>query len=213
MELPIRNLTGETVGHIQVSDELLGVPLNEAVVHQALLRHLANQRTGTHDTKTRAEVSGGGKKPWPQKGTGRARQGSTRSPLWRHGGVVFGPHPRSYRQDMPRKMRRLALRCLLSAKASEEKLIIVENLNVQPKAREMSRTLTTLGVQRSALVVTPDASRDVALAVGNLPGFKALAAPYLNIGDLMNHDYLVMTVDAIRRAEQLWAPAAAATGA
>ncbi len=213
MELPIRNLTGETVGHIQVSDELLGVPLNEAVVHQALLRHLANQRTGTHDTKTRAEVSGGGKKPWPQKGTGRARQGSTRSPLWRHGGVVFGPHPRSYRQQMPRKMRRLALRCLLSAKASEEKLIIVENLNVQPKAREMSRTLTTLGVQRSALVVTPDASRDVALAVGNLPGFKALAAPYLNIGDLMNHDYLVMTVDAIRRAEQLWAPAAAAAGA
>lgn len=213
MELPIRNLTGETVGHIQVSDELLGVPLNEAVVHQALLRHLANQRTGTHDTKTRAEVSGGGKKPWPQKGTGRARQGSTRSPLWRHGGVVFGPHPRSYRQQMPRKMRRLALRCLLSAKASEEKLIIVENLNVQPKAREMSRTLTTLGVRRSALVVTPDASRDVALAVGNLPGFKALAAPHLNIGDLMNHDYLVMTVDAIRRAEQLWAPTAATAGA
>ncbi len=213
MELPVRNLTGETVGHIQVSDELLGVPLNEAVVHQALLRHLANQRTGTHQTKTRGEVSGGGKKPWPQKGTGRARVGSTRSPLWRHGGVVFGPHPRSYRQQMPRKMRRLALRCLLSAKASEEKLIIVENLNVQPKTREMSRTLTTLGVQRSALVVTPEASRDVKLAIGNLPGFKAMAASYLNVADLMNHDYLVITVDAIRRAEQLWAPAAAATGA
>ncbi len=213
MELPVRNLTGETVGHIQVSDELLGVPLNEAVVHQALLRHLANQRTGTHQTKTRGEVSGGGKKPWPQKGTGRARVGSTRSPLWRHGGVVFGPHPRSYRQQMPRKMRRLALRCLLSAKASEEKLIIVENLNVQPKTREMSRTLTTLGVQRSALVVTPEASRDVKLAIGNLPGFKAMAASYLNVADLMNHDYLVITVDAIRRAEQLWTPAAAATGA
>lgn len=213
MELQVRNLTGETVGSIQVSDELLGVPLNEAVVHQAMVRQQANQRTGTHATKTRGNVSGGGKKPWPQKGTGRARAGSTRSPLWRHGGVVFGPHPRSYRQRMPRKMRQLALRCLLSAKALEERLIVVENLNVPPKTREMSKTLTTLGVQRSALVVTPDASRDVALAIGNLPGFKALAAPYLNVLDLLKHDYLVMTVDAIRRAEQMWAPSAAAPGA
>ncbi|MEK7873232.1 MAG: 50S ribosomal protein L4 [Chloroflexota bacterium] len=213
MELQVRNLTGETVGSIQVSDELLGVPLNEAVVHQAMVRQQANQRTGTHATKTRGNVSGGGKKPWPQKGTGRARAGSTRSPLWRHGGVVFGPHPRSYRQRMPRKMRQLALRCLLSAKALEERLIVVENLNVPPKTKEMSKTLTTLGVRRSALVVTPDASRDVALAIGNLPGFKALAAPYLNVLDLLKHDYLVMTVDAIRRAEQMWAPAAAAPGA
>lgn len=213
MELQVRNLTGETVGSIQVSDELLGVPLNEAVVHQAMVRQQANQRTGTHATKTRGNVSGGGKKPWPQKGTGRARAGSTRSPLWRHGGVVFGPHPRSYRQRMPRKMRQLALRCLLSAKALEERLIVVENLSVPPKTKEMSKTLTTLGVQRSALVVTPDASRDVALAIGNLPGFKALAAPYLNVLDLLKHDYLVMTVDAIRRAEQMWAPSAAAPGA
>ncbi|MEK7682393.1 MAG: 50S ribosomal protein L4, partial [Chloroflexota bacterium] len=190
MELQVRNLTGETVGSIQVSDELLGVPLNEAVVHQAMVRQQANQRTGTHATKTRGNVSGGGKKPWPQKGTGRARAGSTRSPLWRHGGVVFGPHPRSYRQRMPRKMRQLALRCLLSAKALEERLIVVENLNVPPKTKEMSKTLTTLGVRRSALVVTPDASRDVALAIGNLPGLKALAAPYLNVLDLLKHDYL-----------------------
>ncbi|HHY92606.1 MAG TPA: 50S ribosomal protein L4, partial [Firmicutes bacterium] len=114
--VPVYNLKGETVGEIELSDSVFAVPMNSGLIHQAVVRHLANQRLGTADTKTRAEVSGGGRKPWRQKGTGRARQGSTRSPLWRHGGVVFGPHPRSYAQDMPRKMRRLALKVALSEK-------------------------------------------------------------------------------------------------
>lgn len=213
MEVPVRNLSGETVGRIQVSDDLFGVTFHEAVVHQAMVRQLANQRAGTHDTKTRGEVSGGGRKPWSQKGTGRARAGSTRSPLWRHGGIVFGPHPRSYRQRLPRKMRRLALRSLLSSKVAEDRLIVVENLDIQPKTKEMARTLQTLGVQRTALVVTRESTLNVKLAAGNLPGIKAVAAPYLNVVDLLNHDHLVMTVDAVRRAEELWAPAPAGAGA
>ncbi|MBI4307763.1 MAG: 50S ribosomal protein L4 [Chloroflexi bacterium] len=213
MEVPVRNLSGETVGSIQVNDGLFAVPLNRAVVHQALLRQQANQRTGTHNTKTRGEVSGGGKKPWPQKGTGRARQGSTRSPLWRHGGTVFGPQPRSYRQRIPRKMRRLALRGLLSSKAAEEKLIVVENLGLQPKTKEMVKTLQSLGVRRTALVVTREPDLHVKLAAGNLSGIKAVATPYLNVVDLLDHDYLVMTVDAVRRAEELWALAPAEAGA
>ncbi|MGB9825589.1 MAG: 50S ribosomal protein L4, partial [Desulfofundulus sp.] len=123
--VPVYNLLGEAVGEIELSDNVFAVPMNSALIHQAVVRHLANRRRGTADTKTRAEVSGGGRKPWRQKGTGRARHGSIRSPLWRHGGVVFGPHPRSYAQDMPRKMRRLALKMALSEKLRNGELTVL----------------------------------------------------------------------------------------
>ena len=129
MEVPVKNQRGVTVETIELNDAVFAVPMNQALVHQALVAYLLNKRQGTHDTKTRAEVSGGGRKPWIQKHTGRARQGSTRSPQWRHGGVVFGPHPRSYRRGLPRRMRRQALKCVLSEKARQHRLVCVDSLD------------------------------------------------------------------------------------
>src|SRR4030043_443724 len=155
MELPVRNVLGETVDHIQVEERVFALPFNESVVHQAMVRQLANARQGTADTKTRGEVSGSTRKVYRQKHTGRARRGNIRSPLLRGGGVVFGPHPRSYRQRMPKKMRRLAVKCLLSAKASSGELVIVDRFQLkEPKTAEMAQILKALDVKASSLVVT-----------------------------------------------------------
>lgn len=208
MQLPLRSVQGEVVGQVELDEHVWGVPFNHAVVHQAYLRQRANARQGTADTKTRSEVSGGGVKPRPQKHTGRSRQGSIRSPQWRHGGVVFGPHPRSYRQDMPKRMRRLALRCLLSSKVQEEKLVIVDSFGLsEPNTKEMARILNVLGVTGSALIATREPEPAVVLSARNLPRLRTQPAAYLNVVDLMHHDYLVMTQDAVRRAEELWGQA------
>ncbi|MBI2917202.1 MAG: 50S ribosomal protein L4 [Chloroflexi bacterium] len=205
MELPLRSVRGEVVGQIEADDYVWAVPFNAAAVHQAMVRQQANARQGTADTKTRSEVSGGGKKPRPQKYTGRSRQGSTRAPHWSGGGVVFGPHPRDYRQDMPKKMRRLALRCVLSSKVREERLVVVEGFDVsQPDTKAMAGILGGLGVNKRALVVTRDPEAAVYMSARNLPGVKTLPASYLNVVDLLEHDYLVMTRDAVARADDIW---------
>lgn len=169
MQVEVINQSGDTVETIELNDAVFNVPMNPSLVHQAMVIYQANRRQGTHDTKTRAEVSGGGRKPWIQKHTGRARQGSTRSPQWRHGGVAFGPHPRSYRKALPRRMRRHALRCVLSDKARNDRLMCLDSMDlIDGKTRSMAGLLERLNVSGSALIVTLDGNHDVVQAAGNL---------------------------------------------
>ena len=205
MQVPVYSLTGEAMEHIEISDEVFGVPFNQAVVHQAMVRQRANARQGTSDTKTRSEVSGSTRKLFRQKGTGLARAGSRRSPLRRGGGIAFGPKPRSYRQAMPKKMRQLALRCVLSAKAGDGELMVVEQLKLdEPKTKEMVLILAALGVNSSALIATSEPEDNVVRAARNLPGIKTTPASLLNVVDLLSYKTLLMTVAAVRKAEQLW---------
>ncbi len=198
MRVPVRNMMGETVGEIDLRDDVFGIEPNTAVMHQALVRQLANARLGTHKAKTRAEVSGGGQKPWRQKGTGRARQGSIRSPLWKGGGVVGGPVPRSYAQKMNRKMRRLALRSALSVKAADSQLFVMDSLEMaQPKTKEMAAVLDRLNVDSTALILLPEANPNVELSARNLPYVKTLRANCLNVRDLLRYEYLVMPLGAV----------------
>lgn len=207
MQVPVHNISGEVVDHIELSEEVFGVPPNQAVVHQAVVRQLANARLGTASTKTRAQVSGGGRKPFRQKGTGRARRGSSRAPLYRGGGVAFGPHPRSYHQAMPKKMRRLALRCVLSAKVAEGEIIVVDELALNgPRTKDMASILAALGVASSALIVTAEPDPNVYKSARNLERIKALPAALLNVVDLSSHRILMITVAAVRRVEEIWTP-------
>ena len=205
MQIPVYNLAGEVVEHIEISDEVFAVPLNQAVVHQAMVRQQANARQGTASTKTRSEVSGTSGKLFRQKGTGQARAGSRRSPLRRGGGIAFGPRPRSYRQAMPKKMRRLALRCALSAKVEDEELMVLEQLKLgEPKTKEMAQILATLGVGSSALIVTAEPEESVIKSVRNIAGIKTLPANLLNVVDILSHKRLLITVAAMRMVERLW---------
>jgi len=192
------------VEHIEISDQVFAVPFNEAVVHQAMVRQRANARQGTASTKTRSEVSGSSRKLFRQKGTGYARAGSRRSPLRRGGGITFGPKPRDYRQAMPKKMRQLALRCALSAKARDEELKVIAELKLEPKTKQMAQILADLGVASSALVVTPEPEENVIKSARNLKEIKTMPANLLNVLDILSHKMLLMTVSAVRKAEQLW---------
>ena len=193
------------MGQIEISDDVFNVPFNEAVVHQALVRQLANRRLGTADTKTRGEVNKSGKKPFSQKHTGRARRGSEKSPLLRGGGVVFGPHPRSYRQAMPKKMRRLALRSVLSDKANGGRLTIIDKFELdKPKTKEMLGILLALGIGTTVIIATVETGFNVARSARNLPGVKIIPARLLNVADLLSYRMLVMTTDAVRAVEDLW---------
>lgn len=207
MQVPLRNMQGEIVGEVELRDDIFGVPLTpatKAVMHQALLRQLANARLGTHDTKTRGEVSGGGRKIWRQKGTGRARQGSIRAPHWRHGGVVFGPHPRSYEQKMPRKMRRLALRAALSAKAADQQIVVLDELALEaPKTKQMLQVLGALKLDSSVLILLPAKDAAVELSARNLPQVKTLLANYLNVRDLLGYDYVLMPKGSLEVIESI----------
>ena len=205
MQVPVYNLAGEVVKHIEISDQVFAVPFNQAVVHQAMVRQQANARQGTSSTKTRSEVSGGGRKFFRQKHTGLARTGSRRSPLRRGGGITFGPKPRSYRQAMPKKMRQLALRCVLSAKAGGEELRVLEQLNFpEPKTKEMVRVLTALGINYSALIVTDEPEENVVKSASNIVGINIVPASLINVVDILSNKMLVMTEAAVRKAEQLW---------
>jgi len=205
MQAPVYGLTGEVIEHIEISDQVFGVPFNQAVVHQAMVRQRANARQGTASTKTRSEVAGSSRKLYRQKGTGMARAGSIRSPLRRGGGIIFGPKPRSYRQAMPKKMRRLALRCVLSAKVSDGELMILESLRLdEPKTKEMVRILTALKVDSSALIVTSEPEGNVVKSARNLVGIKTLPANLLNVVDILSYKVLLIEVAAVRKAEQLW---------
>jgi len=193
------------VKHIEISDQVFAVPFNQAVVHQALVRQRANARQGTASTKTRGEVSGSSIKLFRQKHTGRARAGSRKSPLRRGGGITFGPHPRSYEQAIPKKMRQLALRCVLSAKASDGELKVVEQLKLEePKTKEMVRILAALGVDTSALIATSEPEENTIKSARNLPRIKTTPANILSVVDILSYKMLLMTEAAVREAEQLW---------
>lgn len=203
MQVSVHNMAGKTVSEIELRDDIFGLEPHEAVMHQALVRQLANARQGTASTKTRGQVSGGGRKPWRQKGTGRARQGSIRAPHWKGGGVVFGPHPRSYRQRMPRKMRRLALKSALSVKAAEGSIVLVDDLVVAaPRTKDMLGVLDNLNVESSALILLPERDWNVEKSVSNIPDVKTLRATCLNVIDILNYETLILPVKALESIEQ-----------
>jgi large subunit ribosomal protein L4 len=205
VEVPVYSLSGEVVKNIEISDGVFAVPFNQAVVHQALVRQRANARQGTANTKTRGEVVGSSVKLFRQKHTGLARAGSRKSPIRRGGGTAFGPKPRSYRQAMPKKMHQLAIRCVLSAKARDEELKVLEELKFkQPKTKEMAGVLAALGVDSSALIVTGEPKENIAKSARNLGGIKAMPANILNVGDMLSYKMLLMTEPAVRQAEKLW---------
>ncbi len=194
MELPIRNMAGKETGQIELEDMVFSAPINRGLMHQALVRQLANARAGTHKTKSRSEVRGGGRKPWRQKGTGRARHGSIRSPIWVGGGTAFGPTPRKYTQKMPKKMRRAALRSALSVKAGSGQIVVLEQLTMEaPKTKAFVQTLTDLGLDDgSVLIILPERDMAVEKSVSNLPQAKTLLSNNLNIQDLLGHDMLLL---------------------
>ncbi len=205
MQVPVYSLTGEMIKQIELSDDVFAVPFNEAVVHQAMVRQQANARQGTASTKTRSQVSGSSRKLFRQKHTGLARAGSLRSPLRRGGGIAFGPKPRSYRQAMPKKMRQLALRCILSAKVRDGELVVVEQLKLdEPKTKEVVRILAPLGVDSSALIVTSEPEDNVVKSARNLAGIKTMPASLLSLVDILSYKVLLMTEEAVRKVEQLW---------
>jgi large subunit ribosomal protein L4 len=202
MQVLVRNTQGETVGEVELRDDIFGVEPNVPVMHQALVRQLANARLGTHKTKKRGEVRGGGRKPWRQKGTGRARQGSIRAPQWRGGGAVFGPQPRSYKQKMPRKMRRLAYRSALSLKAQGDQIIVLDALQMEvPKTREMLDILDRLELDASVLILLPRRNENIEKSAKNIPDVKTVRASYLNVRDLLNYDYLLMPLGSLEVIE------------
>jgi large subunit ribosomal protein L4 len=204
MQVPVYNIQGEQVSETELRDDIFGVPVNQALMHQALTRQLANARLGTHKAKTRGEVTGGGRKPWRQKGTGRARQGSIRAPHWRGGGIVFGPTPRSYGQKMPLKMRRQALRSALSVKASESQVKVLNALEMEePKTKELLGILRNLGVGSSALILLPKHDEVVLRSVQNLPKVRTLVAQYLNVRDLLAYDYVLVPLASLEVIERI----------
>ncbi len=205
MKLDIYNSKGKAIKQIELRDDIFNVPFNEAVVHQALVRSLANRRLGTVNTKTRGDVDKSTRKLFAQKHTGRARGGNAKSPLLKGGGVVFGPHPRDYRQNMPKNMRRLALKCVLSAKVNENRLKIIDQFEMdQPKTKEMLNLLISLKIGDSVLIATTEADSSIIIAARNLAGVKTIPARLLNVADLLSHKELLMSTAAIQAIEDLW---------
>lgn len=205
-KVALYNIQGDKVGEIELSDEVFGVEIRPDIMHRAVLSYLANQRLGTASTLTRAEVSGGGRKPWRQKGTGRARHGSIRSPIWRKGGIVFGPKPRSFSMKMPNKLKRFALKSALSAKTKENELILLDSLTMEaPKTKQMVSILSNLKVDKKSLIVIADKDENVVKSARNIPGVKTTYVNTLNVYDILNHDYLIMTQEAAKRVEEVYA--------
>ena len=196
--------TGASVGEIELNDAIFGIEPNEAVLFDAIVAQRASLRQGNHKVKNRSEVAGGGRKPWRQKGTGRARQGSIRSPQWRGGGIVFGPTPRSYAYKLPRKVRRLALKSALSAKVLEQKLVVLDALTFDaPKTKDFKAVLAALEINKKALFVTAEVNENVALSARNIPGVTVLTAEGINVLDLVGHDKVVFTQDAVKKVEEV----------
>jgi len=203
--VPVYSLNGEVVDQIELSQAIFALPFNEAVVHQAMTRQLASRRQGTASTKTRGEVIGSTRKLYSQKHTGRARRGDIKSPLLRGGGVVFGPKPRTYRQSMPKKMRKLALKCLLSAKIREGNIKLIQELDFKgPKTKDMINILSSLDIDSPTLILTAQSTPNVVKSAANLPEVKVLPSALINVLDLLSYEMLVATVPAIRNIEQIW---------
>lgn len=212
MLVSMKNMAGDQVGEVELSDAIFAASVNKPLMHQALVRQLANARLGTHKTKGRSEVRGGGRKPWRQKGTGRARQGSTRSPNWVGGGTVFGPTPRKYTKDMPRKMRRAALRSALSVKASADQIVVIDSLAMDaPKTKDMLKALDNLGLgDQRALIVLSEKNMTVQRSANNLENAKTILVDYLNIRDLLGFDTVLIAQDAVAHIENWLTPQASA---
>jgi large subunit ribosomal protein L4 len=205
MKLTVYDTQGKEVGSIDADDLVFGLPPHRAALRQALLAQLANRRSGSANTKTRGEVAGSTRKIRRQKGLGAARQGAIRAPHHRHGGISFGPKPRSFKQALPKRIRRLAIRSAISAKVEDGELRVVRGLDLDaPRTKTVAEMLAKLDLARSALLVTAQSDRNVLLSARNLPGARALPADYLNVADLLAHHGLVMTEEAVRRAEALW---------
>ncbi|ESU31504.1 50S ribosomal protein L4 [Bacillus sp. 17376] len=200
------NQTGSQVGEIELNDSVFGIEPNNHVMFEAVVMQRASLRQGTHKTKIRSEVAGGGRKPWKQKGTGRARQGSIRSPQWRGGGTVFGPVPRSYSYKLPKKVRRLAIKSALSSKVQSENILVLESLAFEaPKTKDFKTVLSGLSVNTKALIVTAGLEENVALSARNIPGVTVVTADGINILDVLNHDKLIMTKAAVEKVEEVLA--------
>ncbi|UYO32220.1 50S ribosomal protein L4 [Bacillus halotolerans] len=205
-KVALYNQNGSTAGDIELNASVFGIEPNESVVFDAILMQRASLRQGSHKVKNRSEVRGGGRKPWRQKGTGRARQGSIRSPQWRGGGVVFGPTPRSYSYKLPKKVRRLAIKSVLSSKVNDNNIIVLEELTLDTaKTKEMAAILKGLSVEKKALIVTADANEAVALSARNIPGVTVVEANGINVLDVVNHEKLLITKAAVEKVEEVLA--------
>ncbi|MBB6284339.1 50S ribosomal protein L4 [Geobacillus subterraneus] len=205
-KVALYNQNGQTIGEIELNDAVFGIEPNKHVLFEAVIMQRASMRQGTHKTKNRAEVSGGGRKPWRQKGTGRARQGSIRAPQWRGGGTVFGPVPRDYSYKLPKKVRRLAIKSALSSKVLENDIVVLDQLSLEaPKTKEMVKILNSLAVDRKALIVTDELNENVYLSARNIPGVKVVSANGINVLDVLNHDKLVITKAAVEKVEEVLA--------
>lgn len=205
-KVALYNVSGAQVGEIELSETVFGIEPNTYVLHDAVVMQQASMRQGTHKVKGRSEVRGGGRKPWKQKGTGRARQGSIRSPQWKGGGVVFGPTPRSYGYKLPKKVRRLAIKSALSSKVIDNDIIVLDQLTfAQPKTKEFVNILKNLNVEKKALVVTSAYEDNVALSTRNIPGVKFVTADGINVLDVMVHDKLIITKEAVEKVEEVLA--------
>jgi len=204
-KVALYNVKGEEVGEVELKDSIFNVPVRSDILHQVVTMQLANRRQGTASTKTRAEVRGGGRKPWRQKGTGRARHGSIRSPIWTGGGIVFGPKPRSYNYTLPKKVKRLAMKCALSSKVADNDVLILDQLELEmPKTKEMVNILNNLKIDKKALIVTLDKDDNVEKSTRNIPGVKATMVGNLNVYDILKHDKLVLTKEALERVEEVY---------
>jgi len=206
-KVAVYDMTGAQTGEIELNDSVFGVEVNEAVMHQAVVMQLANQRLGTASTKTRGMVRGGGRKPWRQKGTGRARSGSTRSPIWVGGGTVFGPQPRSYAFSMPRKARRLAIKSALSAKVQAGELLVMEDIAIkEPKTNTVVGMLDSLKIgDDKALIIVSATDENVEKSSRNIPGVKSITSQGLNVYDILYHDKVLVTKDAVSKIEEVLA--------
>ena len=203
-KVSVLSQTGASVGEIELNDAIFGIEPNEAVLFDAVVAQRASLRQGNHKVKNRSEVAGGGRKPWRQKGTGRARQGSIRSPQWRGGGIVFGPTPRSYAYKLPKKVRRLALKSALSTKVLEQNLVVLDALTFDaPKTKDFKAVLAALEINKKALFVTAEINENVILSARNIPGVTVLTAEGINVLDLLGHDKVVFTQDAVKKVEEV----------
>ena len=205
-KIDVYNMQGKKVSDLELSEKVFGIEPNENVVHSVLVNYLANQRQGTQSTKTRAEVRGGGRKPWRQKGTGRARQGSIRAPQWIKGGIALGPKPRSYSYRINRKEKQLAIRSILSSKVLENELTVVDKLEVkEPKTKTMVKALTSLKVEGKALIILADKNENVYLSSRNIEGVKTINMNMINVFDLLNCNKLVLPLDTVKKLEEVYA--------
>ncbi len=205
-KVALYDMSGAQIGELELNDSVFGIEPNKAIMYDFVKMQLANKRVGTSSTKTRAEVSGGGKKPWRQKGTGRARVGSSRNPVWTGGGIAFGPKPRDYSYRLPRKARRLAMKSALSSKVLENNIIVVDQLSFdEPRTKQMVATLQALNSGKKTLVVTANGDPNVSKSARNIPGVKPLRVDFINVYDLLKYDTLLITRDAVARVEEVYA--------